>query len=63
MSKIKKLGKQLSYNRGVFNNKNELVLAQALQLAMDKIDELVGEFNRLNKPLKQQDNETDNTGD
>lgn len=49
---MKKLNKKLSYRPGLINNKNELVLMQGLQMAFDKIDELIDELETLKKEVQ-----------
>ena len=55
--------KRLQYNSGVFNNKNEILLAKTLNMAMDKIAELVEQNNELVKVVKElQERPTHNFG-
>ena len=49
---MKKLNKKLIYNPGIINNKNELVLMKGLQMAFDKIDELIDEIEALKQEVK-----------
>lgn len=47
-----KLNKRLTYRPGIFNNKNEMILAKALQMTMDKVDELIDEVESLKEELQ-----------
>lgn len=45
--KIEKIKKQITYNDGIFNNKNEKILVKAIGLLIEKINELVESNNQL----------------
>lgn len=47
MKKIKKLNKQMDYTSGLFNSRNEQVLAKAINIVFSKLDEQAGTINEL----------------
>ena len=48
---MKKLDINLNYRSGVFNSKNELVLAKACNILIDKVNELVEEVESLKNQI------------
>jgi len=59
---MRKLDLKLNYNSGLFNNKNEQVLAKSINILVDKINELVSEVENLKDKidLKTESSQTNN---
>lgn len=56
MEKIKKLNKQMNYSSGIFNSKNEQLLAKAINMLFEKVDEQTEAINQLIEIIELQKN-------